>query len=70
MFHFKRNVGPMQRVFRIVMGAMMIAGGVLLFKGQAVGYVLAAMGAMGLMTGLVGYCPACAMVGHKPAQSR
>ena len=69
MFHFKRNVGPKQRVLRIVMGGMMIAGGVLSFNGQTFGYALIAMGAMGLMTGLVGYCPACAMIGHKPALS-
>ena len=69
MFHFKQNVGAMQRVLRIAAGGLLIAGGVLLFQGQGVGYALAAMGAMGLLTGLMGYCPACAMVGSKSARS-
>ena len=69
MFPFKRNVGTMQRVIRIVAGALLIGGGVLSFNGQAAGYALAAMGAMGLLTGLMGYCPACAMVGGKSAQT-
>ena len=59
----------MRRVIRIVAGTLLIAGGVLSFHGEAVGYVVAAMGAMGLLTGLMGYCPACAMVGSKSAQS-
>ncbi len=69
MFHLKQNVGPAQRVVRIVAGGMMVAGGVLMLQGQTVGYILAAMGAMGLLTGLMGYCPACALAGCKASQS-
>jgi hypothetical protein len=32
------------------------------------GLVLAASGATGIVTGLFGYCPACAMVGRKPVE--
>ena len=69
MFYLKQNVGAAQRVVRIVAGGMMVAGGVLTFQGQTVGYVLAAMGIMGLVTGLMGYCPACAMIGGKSPQT-
>lgn len=65
MLHLTRNVGTAQRVLRIIAGGMMAAGGVMLFHGQPVGYVLAAMGAMGLLTGVAGYCPACAMIGTR-----
>ncbi len=65
MLHLTRNVGTAQRVLRIIAGGMMAVGGVMLFQGQPAGYVLAAMGAMGLLTGLTGYCPACAMIGAR-----
>ena len=65
MIHLNQNVGTAQRLIRIVAGGLMVAGGVLMFQGQTAGYVLAAMGAMGLLTGVMGYCPACAMIGSK-----
>lgn len=65
MFYRKRNVSPLARVFRVVTGTMMIGGSILMFQGQATGYILGAMGAIGMMTGLVGYCPACAMLHHE-----
>jgi len=70
MFHLSQNIGTRQRVVRAVAGGLMVAGGVLMFEGQPLGYALAAMGVMGLLTGLMGYCPACAMVGCKIPQTR
>lgn len=67
MFYLKKNVGGTQRVVRILAGGAMIPAGILMYHGMAAGYVLAGVGAMLLMTGMIGYCPACAMVGHKHA---
>ena len=67
MLDLRRNVGGTQRVVRILAGALLIVGGMLMFKGMGAGYALVGMGAMGLLTGLMGYCPACAMIGGKSA---
>lgn len=69
MRHFRRNLGLVQRVIRVGAGGLVVAGGVLMFRGQAIGYALAALGAMGLLTGLMGYCPACAMIGGRCPQA-
>lgn len=64
MFYAK-NVPTWERILRIVMGLMGLgyAGMNLGGSGLAVGIGL--MGAMLAMTGLVGFCPLCAMVGRK-----
>lgn len=64
MFYAK-NVPAWERILRVMMGLAMIAAGLMMFGGQATGYVLAAVGAMAALTGFVGYCPMCAMVGRK-----
>ncbi len=69
MFYLKQNVGGVERVMRIAAGGMMIAGGVLAFRGLPLGFGVIAAGAMAMMTGLVGYCPMCALVGRKPLDS-
>lgn len=42
----------------------MAAAGWLLFREEFAGYVLMVVGAMAMMTGLAGFCPACCMVGR------
>lgn len=59
-------VGPVDRVIRIVIGGIAVALGA--FAGalgltSAWAYVLYAMGAIGLLTGLVGWCPLYALFG-------
>ena len=55
----------MERVLRILAGAMMIAAGLLLLPGQILGYMVAAMGVMAALTGFIGYCPVCTIAGRK-----
>lgn len=63
---FKKNLPVWERTLRSVAGLSMIAGGLLGrgFAGDAVGYIVAAAGVMTLLTGFVGYCPACAVAGR------
>ena len=64
---YRKNLPTWERTARAVAGvAMMLCG--FLGPGLAetpVGMILAATGAITLLSGLVGFCPACAMVGRK-----
>ena len=62
---YRKNVPGAERVARLVAGAIMIACGLLGLRGMPVGYVIAGVGVVTLLTGFVGYCPACAVVGRK-----
>ncbi len=64
MFYVK-NVPQWERVLRVVMGLMALVFAVMNWgvSGLAVG--MGVMGAMLAMTGLVGFCPMCYMVGRK-----
>ena len=62
---YSRNVPGAERVVRVVLGAAMIACGLLGMKGMWVGYVVAASGVVTMLTGFVGFCPMCAMAGRK-----
>lgn len=68
MFYLKRNLPSLERVLRLL-GAAVLAG---LALSGLVGGVLAlaawVMAATLLVTGLVGFCPACAMLGRKSQQ--
>jgi len=64
---FKKNLPIWERALRSIAGLLMIAFGVFGpgFVGGPIGYILAAAGVMTLLTGFVGYCPACAVVGRR-----
>lgn len=62
---FVKNVPNTERVVRVVAGTAVIAFGLLGMGHSTMGYVIAAMGAMFCMTGFIGFCPMCAMVGRK-----
>jgi hypothetical protein len=61
---YRKNMGPKERVARLVIGGSMI-GYALVVAGIAAGWPMAAGGAMVIMTGMFGFCPACAMVGRR-----
>ena len=63
MFYVK-NVPNWERVLRIVLG-LMAAGIAAASWGSPLAVGAGVMGAMIAMTGLVGFCPLCAMVGRK-----
>lgn len=63
MFYVK-NVPTWERVLRLVMGLMAL-GFTAMSWGSPLAIGAGFMGAMLSMTGLLGFCPMCAMVGRK-----
>jgi hypothetical protein len=62
MAFYRKNIGSVQQVARILVG--IAAGGVAFwFLGGAAAYAGLAGGLMFAATGLVGYCPMCAIAG-------
>lgn len=66
MFYAK-NLPVWERTARVLAGSIMMACGFVLqgLAGTPLGYAVMAAGAGALLTGFVGFCPACAMVGRK-----
>ncbi len=62
---YRKNVGGKEQLVRIAAGAAMVACGLIGLAGNPVGYLIAAVGVVTGLTGIVGYCPACAMAGRK-----
>ncbi len=64
---FKKNLPVWERVLRGVAGLVMVACGLLGpgLAGTPVGFIIAASGVGTLLTGFVGYCPACAVAGRR-----
>lgn len=68
MFYVK-NVPGWERVARIVLGVVGAVLSIVLLKGF-VG-IVAALAAFGItISGLVGFCPACALVGRRLAKQQ
>ena len=63
---YRKNVGSRERIGRLVAGGLMIAGGLLGLNASLWGMLVAATGVFTILTGAVGYCPACAVAGRKP----
>lgn len=68
---YRKNVSPRERVARSVAGVLMAVCGLVGLGATPLGWLVAGAGAMTVATGLVGFCPACAMVGRKlPGEPR
>lgn len=61
---YRKNLYRWEQWLRVVLGVAMAVAGIG-FVGEALGYGLAAVGAMLAVTGIVGWCPACATVGRR-----
>lgn len=64
MFYVK-NVPVWERWLRIMMGVALLLAPIVWLDWGTLGIVLGVMGAVGVMTGLMGYCPMCALAGRK-----
>jgi hypothetical protein len=67
MFYAK-NLPLVERVLRIVLGLGLILWGMLYVQGGLFGLwglLSAGSGVAAIVTGFLGFCPACAMVGRK-----
>ena len=62
---YRKNVGGKERIARLVAGVLMGVCGLFFFGATPLGWLVLGAGAMTVVTGLVGFCPACAMVGRK-----
>jgi hypothetical protein len=62
---YVKNVPPVERVIRVLMGIGLLVAAVLWLGANAKGWIVGAMGMMAAMSGLIGWCPMCAMVGRK-----
>ena len=62
---YRKNLPGWERAVRVLAGCAMITCGLLGLKGLPVGYIIACAGVITLITGFVGYCPACAVAGRK-----
>ena len=65
---YRKNVGSKERVGRLVAGGAMMLCGLVGLQASPLGWLLAASGVVTVSTGVVGYCPACAMVGRRPVK--
>ncbi len=65
---YRKNVGSKERVGRLVAGGAMMLCGLVGLQASPLGWLLAASGVVTVLTGVVGYCPACAMVGRRPVK--
>lgn len=52
----KPNEASWDRIARVVLGVALIIGGLVVVKGTG-GYIMAAIGLIPLVTGMVGWCP-------------
>ncbi len=64
MFYVK-NVPGWERALRVLMGVGLEATAIVHFGSTPMGWAVGAAGAMAAMSGLFGFCPACALVGRK-----
>jgi hypothetical protein len=62
---YRKNLPGWERAMRVVGGVVMIGCGLLGLFGTPIGYLIAAAGAVTVMTGFFGFCPMCAMVGRR-----
>jgi hypothetical protein len=60
-----KNVGSREGWTRVVGGAFIVACSLAQIGPTPLGLTLAASGVLTALTGVLGYCPACAMAGRK-----
>jgi hypothetical protein len=65
---YRKNMGPKERWVRGVLGGGMVVGAFALLGATPLALMVAGGGVMAVLTGMVGFCPACAMVGRAPAE--
>jgi len=61
---YVKNVPNWERAIRVLMGIALVTASVAYFGSTTTGWVAGIAGAMAAMSGLLGFCPTCAMVGR------
>jgi hypothetical protein len=62
---YRKNIRQWEQWSRVVIGLGVAGFGLLANWGTIPGYALAATGVILAVTGIFGWCPACAMVGRR-----
>src|SRR5580692_6227508 len=57
---YRKNVGGWERAARLIGGGLMLICGVVALHASPLGLLLSGAGVVTLVTGVFGYCPACA----------
>ena len=65
---YRKNITRPESLLRIVGGIALAAAGLWWQGASPMGLVLAASGVGSVLSGVFGYCPACALVGRKPVE--
>jgi amino acid transporter len=63
---YRKNLQSWEQIIRLIAGVAMAVAALRACPGTLLGYGLAAAGVMLALTGIFGFCPACAMVGRRP----
>jgi Protein of unknown function (DUF2892) len=63
---YRKNLGTGEGWLRGIVGLGSAAAALLLIGATPLGWGLAASGAFLALTGVFGFCPACALVGRQP----
>ncbi len=67
---YRKNIRSWEQWVRVLAGILMIACGLLGLPGNPIGLMIAAGGLFTALTGVVGYCPACALAGRRLEEHR
>ena len=62
---YVKNVPTAERVIRVMMGVALLGGALVWLGPTTGGWVAGAMGMMAAVSGLIGWCPMCAIAGRK-----
>ena len=62
---YLKNIGTLERRLRVAAGVVAVVGAFAVFGFTPTAYKIAAIGIVGALTGAIGFCPACALVGRK-----
>ncbi|MBV8110647.1 MAG: DUF2892 domain-containing protein [Hyphomicrobiales bacterium] len=63
---YSKNVSGWKRAARLIGGGLMLTCGVAALHASPLGLLLSGAGVVTLVTGVFGYCPACAIAGREP----
>jgi hypothetical protein len=65
---YRKNVGGIERVVRMLAGLSLVVCGFALFGRAPLAWVSALSGLFTMGTGVLGFCPACAVAGRRAVE--
>jgi Protein of unknown function (DUF2892) len=66
---YRKNIYAWEQWSRIVLGLALLVLGIFGPPGGWIGWLIALAGFASGVTGIFGWCPACAMIGRKPVDN-